>query len=91
LENKNTEINKLLIKLSRESVRNYKLVDFWEADTTTIGSQIENALIYVSAFNYDRTHKYNVIIEKYDTGEIIEEEEESTYDELINLIHKIKE
>jgi len=49
LENKNTEINKLLIKLSRESVRNYKLVDFWEADTTAIGIQIENTLIYVSA------------------------------------------
>jgi len=91
LENKNTEINKLLIKLSRESVRNYKLVDFWEADTTAIGIQIENTLIYVSAFNYDGTHKYNVIIEKYDTGEIIEEEEESTYDELINIIQKIKE
>lgn len=90
MENKNTEINKLLVKLSKESLQDYKIVDFWEADTTAIGIQIGNNLIYISTFNYDRTYKYNVIIEKYDTGEIIEEEKESIYNELIEIVKKIK-
>lgn len=91
MENKNTEINELLVKLSKESLQDYKIVDFWEADTTAIGIQIGNNLIYISTFNYDRTHKYNVIIEKYDTGEIIEEEKESIYNELIEIVKKIKQ
>lgn len=90
MENKNTEINELLVRLNEESLQDYKIVDFWEADATAIGIQIGNNLIYISTFNYERTHKYNVIIEKYDTGEIIEEEKESIYNELIETIQRIK-
>ncbi|WP_346983969.1 hypothetical protein [Chryseobacterium sp. POE27] len=90
MENKNKEINELLVRLNEESLQDYKIVDFWEADTTAIGIQIGNNLIYISTFNYERTYKYNVIIEKYDTGEIIEEEKEYIYNELIEIIQKIK-
>ncbi|SEM55306.1 hypothetical protein SAMN05421856_104142 [Chryseobacterium taichungense] len=90
MENKNTEINELLVRLNEESLQDYKIVDFWEADTTAIGIQIGNNLIYISTFNYETTHKYNVIIEKYDTGEIIEQEKEIIYNELIEIIQKIK-
>ncbi|MBT2623789.1 hypothetical protein [Chryseobacterium sp. ISL-6] len=89
MENKNTEINKLLIKISKESLQNYKIVDFWEADTTAIGIQIDEILIYVSTFNYDKAHKYNVIIEEYDTGKLIDEEKESSYDELVETINNL--
>ncbi|GEN76923.1 MULTISPECIES: hypothetical protein [Chryseobacterium] len=91
MENKNTEINELLVRLKQELLQDYKIVDFWEADTTAIGIQIGTALIYISTFNYDKTHKYNIIIEKYDTGEIIEKEKESTYNELVEIIQKIQE
>jgi len=90
MENKNTEINELLVKLNKESLQDYKIVDFWEADTTAIGIQIENNLIYISTFNYEKNHKYNVIVENYDTGEIIEEEKESMYNELIELLKIIQ-
>lgn len=90
MENKNAEISELLVKLNTESLQEYKIVDFWEADTTAIGIQIGNNLIYISTFNYERTHKYNVIVENYDTGEIIEEERESMYNELIELLKRIQ-
>lgn len=89
MKNKNAKTNELLIKISKESLQNYKIVDFWEADTTAIGIQIDNILIYVSTFNYDKTHKYNVIVEEYDTGKIIEDEKENTYNELIEIVKKI--
>jgi len=90
MENKNKEINDLLVKLTKESLQDYKIVDFWEADTTAIGIHVGNNLIYISTFNYDRTHKYNVIIEKYDTGEIIEEEKENVYIEIIETIQRLQ-
>lgn len=89
MKNKNKEINELLIKLKKESLQDYKIVDFWEADTTAIGIQIGNNLIYISTFNYERVHKYNVIVENYNTGEIIEKEKESIYNELIELLKRI--
>ncbi|WP_294232611.1 hypothetical protein [uncultured Chryseobacterium sp.] len=91
MENKNTEINELLLRLKQESLQDYKIVDFWEADITAIGIQVGTALIYISTFNYDKTNKYNIIIEKYDTGEIIEKERESIYNELVEIIQKIQE
>ncbi len=90
MENKNAEISELLVKLNTELLQDYKIVDFWEADTTAIGIQIGNNLIYISTFNYERTHKYNVIVENYDTGEIIEEEKEIMYNELIELLKRIQ-
>lgn len=91
MENKNIEVRQLLIRLSNESLQNYKIVDFWEADTTAIGIQVRNNLIYISTFNYDKTHRYNVIIEDYGTGKIIEEDKQCTYDELHEIIQKMKE
>lgn len=91
MKNKNAQINELLIKLNTESLQDYKIVDFWDADTTAIGIQIGNNLIYISTFDYDKTNKYNAIIEKYDTGEIIEDEKERIYNELIEIIQKIKQ
>lgn len=90
MENKNTEINELLVKLNKEILQDYNIVDFWEADTTAIGIQIGNNLMYISTFNYNKTHKYNVIIEKYDSGEILEKEKESLYSDLIEIINKTK-
>lgn len=89
MQNKNIEINNLLSKISKESVQNYKIVDFWDADTTAIGLHIDNKLIYISTFNFSKSHKYNVIIEEYDTGKLIDEEKEKSYSELIETINKI--
>lgn len=90
MENKNTEINELLAKLDNEYLQDYKIVDFWEADTTAIGLQRGENLIYISTFNYEKNHKYNIIVENYDTGEIIEEEKESMYNELIELLRRMQ-
>lgn len=89
MKNKNNEVNKLLTKISKEPVQTYKVVDFWEADTTAIGIQIDKILIYVSTFNYDRTNKYNIIVEEFDTGKLIHEEKENSYDELIETINNL--
>ncbi|RXM53020.1 MULTISPECIES: hypothetical protein [unclassified Chryseobacterium] len=86
MENKDQEINKLLSKIENESLPEFKIVDFWDADTTAIGIQVGSNLIYVSTFNYDKTGKYNVIIEEYDTGKIIKGEKENSYTELIEII-----
>lgn len=89
MENKSIEINDLLSKISKETLQNYTVVDFWEADLTAIGLKIENKLVYISSFNYDKNSKYNLIIEEYDTGKLINEEKESSYDELIEIISKM--
>ena len=91
MENKSIEITELLIRINKESLGDYKIVDFWEADTTAICIIKGNILIYISSFNYDRTHKYNVITEKYDTGEIIDKEKEYVYDELVEIIKRLDE
>lgn len=92
MENKEIEINELLAMLSKELPNYYEITDFWDGDLTAIGIRVGNNLIYISTFDYNKTHKYNVIIEDYyDIGKIIEEDQECTYNELKEIIKKLKE
>ena len=91
MENKETEINELLVRLSKELPHDYEIADFWDGDLTAVGIRVGNHLIYISTFDYNKTHRYNIIIEDYNTGAVIEEEQECTYDELKEIIKKVKE
>lgn len=84
MKNKTVEINNLLYKISREDFSGYEIVDYWDADTTAIGLQKENILIYVSTFNFPKTNNYDLIIEDLKTGKILKSETIKTYAEFIN-------
>lgn len=89
MKNKSNEINELLLKLRQELLKDYSILDFWDADITAIGIQIGKKLIYISTFNYNKTEKYNIIVEEYDTGKVIEEEKEISYNDLVEAINNI--
>ncbi|MFS4471810.1 hypothetical protein [Chryseobacterium sp. T20] len=86
MENKCTDINNLLEKLSLEDLSGYEFVDYWDADTTALGLKKGNVLIYISAYDYYKTNSYDIIIEELETGAILKSEDNRSYDELINDI-----
>ncbi len=86
MENKIPEINNLVHKFELEDFSGYEFVDYWDADTTALGLKKENILIYISAYDYFKTHGYDVIIEALETGAILRSEDNRSYDELINDI-----
>ncbi|MCP1297719.1 hypothetical protein NK356_00865 [Chryseobacterium sp. S0630] len=86
MENKCTDINNLLEKLSLEDLSGYEFVDYWDADTTALGLKKGNVLIYISAYDYYKTTGYDIIIEELETGAILKSEDNRSYDELINDI-----
>jgi len=87
MENKCTDINNLLEKLSLEDLSGYEFVDYWDADTMALGMKKGNVLIYISTYNYSKTNHYDVIIEKLETGALLKSEEKRSYSELIDDIH----
>lgn len=86
MENKCTDINNLLEKLSLEDLSGYEFVDYWDVDTTALGLKKGNVLIYISAYDYYKTNGYDIIIEELETGAILKSEDNRSYDELINDI-----
>ncbi|WP_185290666.1 hypothetical protein [Chryseobacterium lactis] len=68
MKNKSTEIRNLLESLSREELPEFSIVDYWDADTTAIGFQKGDILIYVSTFSKDKTKPYSIIVEDLKTG-----------------------
>lgn len=86
MENKCTDINDLLEKLSLEDLSGYEFVDYWDADTTALGLKKGNVLIYISAYDYYKTNGYDIIIEELETGAMLKSEDNRSYDELINDI-----
>lgn len=87
MQNKTTELNNFLRKLSREDLSGYELVDYWDADTTAIGLKKGKILIYISVYNYSETELYDFIIEEFETGKVFKSEEKKSYEELIHDIH----
>ncbi|TZF96059.1 hypothetical protein FW781_11535 [Chryseobacterium panacisoli] len=87
MKNKTTEINNLLEQLSQEKFFGYELVDYWDGDTTALGLQKGNIVIYISAFDFPKTGHYDVIIEESETGKILKSGENKSYDELIHGLH----
>ncbi|MEJ5052454.1 hypothetical protein WH221_21695 [Chryseobacterium culicis] len=47
MENKETEINELLVRLSKELPHDYEIADFWDGDLTAVGIRVGNHLIYI--------------------------------------------
>ncbi|AQX11227.1 hypothetical protein KRE40_11725 [Elizabethkingia meningoseptica] len=86
--NKNREINDLLTSIKDEKLDGFSIVDFWDSDTTAIGLQINKVLVYISSYNYSMTKKYSIIIEHFDTGEVIEAEKSVSFSD---TMAKIKE
>lgn len=86
MENKIPEINNLVHKFALEDFSGYEFVDYWDADTTALGLKKGNVLIYISAYDYFKTHGYDVIIEELETGARLRSEDNRSYDELINDI-----
>lgn len=86
MKNKDLIINDLLINLAQEDISGYNIVDYWDADITAIGLQKGNILIYISAFDYNKTNHYSIIIEDLETGKILKPEEKTLYNDLINSI-----
>ncbi|MBP2617512.1 hypothetical protein [Chryseobacterium jejuense] len=76
----------MLIKLAQEDISSYNIVDYWDADITAVGLQKGNVLIYISAFDYNKTNHYSIIIEELETGKILKREEKTLYDSLVNSI-----
>lgn len=77
MQNKTTELNNFLRKLSREDLSGYELVDYWDADTTAIGLKKGKILIYISVYNYSETELYDFIIEEFETGKVFKSEEKN--------------
>lgn len=91
MENKFTDINNLLEKLSLEGFSGYEFVDYWDADTMAVGMKKGNVLIYISAYDYSKTNGYDVIMEEFETGIILKSEYKRSYHELINdLLYFLK-
>lgn len=88
MEHKNLEITRLLKSIEDNNIGMLDMVDFWDADTMAIGFRFGEKLLYVSSYNYIETKNYNIIVEHFDTGEIIEPEKNINLD---NLLVKIKE
>ncbi|RXM39948.1 hypothetical protein BOQ62_08825 [Chryseobacterium sp. CH21] len=86
MENKCADINKLLQKLSQEELSGYEFVDYWDADTTALGLQKENIIIYISTFNYTNADSYYLVIEELETGNVLKLEDNRSYHELIEDI-----
>ncbi|MGE8555117.1 MAG: hypothetical protein ACN6OB_14460 [Chryseobacterium jejuense] len=84
--NKSLTINDLLIQLAQEDISGYSIVDYWDADIMAIGMQKGNVLIYISAFDYNNTNHYSIIIEELGTGKILKPEEKTLYNGLVNSI-----
>ncbi|CAM3453216.1 hypothetical protein ELOC111193_05710 [Elizabethkingia occulta] len=88
MRNKSKEINDLLTSIKDEKLNGFNIVDFWDSDLTAIGIQFNKVLVYISSYNYSITGKYNIIIENFDTGEIIETERTISF---FDTLAKIKE
>ncbi|KAB1231999.1 hypothetical protein [Chryseobacterium viscerum] len=86
MENKTIEINNLVHKLSQEDFSGYEFVDYWDADTTALGLQKGNVVIYISTFNHTNTDNYDLIIEELETGNVLKSEDKRSYHELIDDI-----
>lgn len=84
MKNKTTEINNLLQQLSRENLSGYKIIGYWDADTTALGLQKGNVVIYISTFSYPKSNHYDIIIEELETGKILKSGEKKSYHELIH-------
>lgn len=84
MKNKTTEINNLLNQLSRENFFGYEIVDYWDGDTTALGLQKENIVVYISTFHYPKSNYYDIIIEEFETGKILKSGENKSYGELIH-------
>ncbi|MFC4163902.1 hypothetical protein ACFOWU_09565 [Epilithonimonas zeae] len=88
IDNKSSEIIRLIKTLETENITGLEVVDFWDSDITAIGLRFDEKLLYISSYNYFDTKNYNVIIENFDTGEIIEPEKDVDF---YGVIAKIKE
>ncbi|MCS3530750.1 hypothetical protein [Chryseobacterium sp. JUb7] len=88
INNKSSEINRLINSIEVENIIGLEIVDFWDSDITAIGFRFGEKLLYISSYNYFDTENYNVIIENFDTGEIIEPEKEVDF---YGILAKIKE
>lgn len=82
MKNKTTEINNLLKQLSRENFFGYEMVDYWDGDTTALGLQKGNIVVYISTFHYPKSNHYDIIIEELETYRILKFGENKSYDEL---------
>lgn len=83
MKNKTADVNNLLRKLSKEDISGYEFVNYWNGDTTAIGLKKRNVLIYISTFDFSQTGHYDIIMEEFETGEILKERFNISYTELV--------
>ncbi|CAD0222820.1 hypothetical protein [Chryseobacterium sp. JV274] len=84
MKNKTTETNNSLKQLSRENFFGYEFVDYWDGDTTALGLQKGNIVVYISTYHYSKSNHYDIIIEELGTGKILKSGEKISYNELIH-------